>query len=301
MSDAPNITELRPRDPTGAERQKRFRKRKRDDAPTVTANPRSLEATSKPAAPIAVTPETVTATHNGRAVDLLALAAAASLAGVSAFFAITGMVAIYIAAAVPIMAMTAVVEGSKLAVLAWLGRCWSVTPSLLRGALLVLVMVMMALTAVGTFGFLTRAHLDHVTAERQAVDEVAVPTAEQGRLAEATVADLDHRIAAIDGIVAAATTRSNARTAVSLLDDKAKLRAGLVAERRAAAERLADLHVQIAIIDRRRARIAAETGPARYVAEVLGFADGETAVKLITAVLVLTIDPAALLLTLAVA
>jgi hypothetical protein len=292
VSDARNITELRPRDRTGAERQKRFRKRKRDAALTVTANP---------TAPIAVTPEAVTATRDGRAVDLLALAAAASLAGVSAYFAVTGMVAIYSAAAMPIMVMTAVIEGSKLAVVAWLGRCWSVTPLLLRSALLVIVMVMMALTAVGTFGFLTRAHLDHITAERQAVDEVAVLTAEQGRLADAMVADLDHRIAAIDGIVAAATAKGNARTAVSLMDEKAKARAGLVAERRAAAERLADLHAQIAIIDGRRARIAAETGPARYVAQMLGWDDGETAVKLITGILVMTIDPAALLLTLAVA
>ena len=211
------------------------------------------------------------------------------------------MVAIYSAATVPIMAMTAVVARSKLAVVAWLGRCRSVTPLLLRGALLVIVMVMMALTAVGTFGFLTRAHLDHVATERQAVDEVAVPIVEQVRLAEAMVADLDYRLVAIDSIVAAATAKGSARTAGSILDEKAKTRAGLVAERRAATERLADLHVQLAAIEGRRVRISAEIGPARYLAAVLGWDDGEAAVKLITGILVMRIDPAALLLTLTVA
>ena len=50
----------------------------------------------------------------------------------------------------------------------------------------------------------------------------------------------------------------------------------------------------------RGARVASEIGPARYLAELLGWDDGESAVKLISAILVLTIDPAALLLTLAV-
>jgi hypothetical protein len=71
--------------------------------------------------------------------------------------------------------------------------------------------------------------------------------------------------------------------------------------RRAAAERLADLHVQLAATEGRRVRISAEIGPARYLAAVLGWDDGEAAVKLITGILVMTIDPAALLLTLAVA
>jgi len=222
VSDAPNIAELRPRDRTGAERARRYRRRKKraESAPAVT--PKTVPAVTLDKVETSI----VTVTRDSLTVNVLALAAAASLAGVSAFFAITGMTAIYSAAAVPIMVMTGVIEASKLAAVAWLGHCWSVTPLLLRSALVVIVMVMMALTAVGTFGFLTRAHLDHVATERRAVDEVAVPIAEQVRLAEAMVADLDHRIAAIDGIVAAATAKGSARTAVSILGEKAKLRAG---------------------------------------------------------------------------
>jgi glyoxylase-like metal-dependent hydrolase (beta-lactamase superfamily II) len=54
----------------------------------------------------------------------------------------------------------------------------------------------MVLTAVGTFGFLTHAHLDHVAAARQAVDGDAAPVAGEIGVAESEVADFDHRIAA---------------------------------------------------------------------------------------------------------
>jgi hypothetical protein len=83
VSDAPNITQLGPRDRSGAERRKRFRKRKRDAAVTVTANL---------TAPIAVTPAP-RVTRNGT--DLAAFRAALALTSTSGYFGIVGMTAIY--------------------------------------------------------------------------------------------------------------------------------------------------------------------------------------------------------------
>jgi hypothetical protein len=77
------------------------------------------------------------------------------------------------------------------------------------------------------------------------------------------------------------------------MDDRGRARAALMAERRTATKRLADLRTQLAAIEGRGARVASEIGPARYLAELLGWDDGESAVKLISAILVLTIDPAA--------
>jgi hypothetical protein len=85
------------------------------------------------------------------------------------------------------------------------------------------------------------------------------------------------------------------------MDDRARARAALMAERRTAAKRLADLRTQLGAIEGRGARVASEIGPARYLAELLGWDDGESAVKFISAILVLTIDPGTVLLTLAVA
>jgi hypothetical protein len=74
-----------------------------------------------------------------------------------------------------------------------------------------------------------------------------------------------------------------------------------VAERQQATERLADLKVQQANVDARRARVTAEAGPALYLAKLFGSNDTEGMVRLITALLVLVLDPLAVLLTLAAA
>jgi hypothetical protein len=151
-----DAVELRPKtDRTNALRQRRYRRRRKRAAitPNVTAPISSVTPQPMPA----VTPSPVTASRNGVVVDAAALVAATALASVSAFFAVTGMVAIYSAAAVPIMVMTAILEGSKLIATGWLAHRWRVAPALLRLALVLIVAVMMVLTAVGTFGFLTHA------------------------------------------------------------------------------------------------------------------------------------------------
>jgi hypothetical protein len=76
-------------------------------------------------------------------------------------------------------------------------------------------------------------------------------------------------------------------------------RAALLAERQQAAERLADLKVQEANVDAQRARVTAEAGPALYLAKLFGSNDTEAVVRLITALLVLVLDPLAVCLTLA--
>jgi hypothetical protein len=118
-------------------------------------------------------------------------------------------------------------------------------------------------------------------------------------LAEADVRDLDGRITRLDAMVNAGTARGYTRGAMRLVDDQAKSRADLVVQRQAAAERLADLKVQEANVEAQRARVTAEAGPALYLAKLFGSNDTEAIVRLITALLVLVLDPLAVLLTLA--
>jgi hypothetical protein len=98
-----------------------------------------------------------------------------SLAGVSGFFGIVGMTAIFAAAAVSIMVMVGVLEAAKLVTCAWLARHWRTTPLLLRAPLTIMVLSLMTLTAIGGYGFLTRAHLQHQVAAQEAVDRDAAP------------------------------------------------------------------------------------------------------------------------------
>jgi hypothetical protein len=59
--------------------------------------------------------------------------------------------------------------------------------------------------------------------------------------------------------------------------------------------------VQQANVEAQRARVTAEAGPALYLAKMLGSDNTEAVVRLITALLVLVLDPLAVLLSLAAA
>jgi hypothetical protein len=262
------------------------------------APPARKAALSRPAAP---TPAHAAHSRHGRIITAAALVSAVSLAAVSGFFGIVGMTRIFVAAALPIMVMVGALEAAKLVTCAWLARHWSVAPLLLRAPLTVMVLALMTLTAIGNYGFLTRAHLQHQVTAQEAVDRNAAPIAQRIALAQATVTDLDGQIARLDAMVKTATGKGWTRTAMALVGRQRAARAGLVAERQQAAEHLADLKVQEANVDAQRARVTAEAGPALYLAKLFNVGDPEAMVRLITALLVLVLDPLAVLLTLAAA
>jgi hypothetical protein len=87
---------------------------------------------------------------------------ALALACVSGAFSIDGLTAIFAGAFWPVVTMGAVLEAGKLVAAAWLTQHRNSTPSLLRPVLVAMIGMLMGLNAIGVFGFLTRAHLDHM-------------------------------------------------------------------------------------------------------------------------------------------
>jgi hypothetical protein len=94
------------------------------------------------------------------------------------------------------------------------------------------------------------------------VDLGAAPLRQEAAMAETAVQDLDGRIAQLDAMVDAATSRGRSKTAMGLVQDQSHSRAGLDTQREAAKARLAALHLQQAALDAQRQRISAEVGPA---------------------------------------
>jgi hypothetical protein len=94
--------------------------------------------------------------------------------------------------------MGATLEAGKLVAAAWLAENWHSAPSLLRLILVAMIGVLMSLNAVGVFGFLTRAHLEHMAAVDLALADRTADTEARLAIQGQTVADLDRRIAQID-------------------------------------------------------------------------------------------------------
>jgi hypothetical protein len=117
-------------------------------------------------------------------VQLAALIVALALACVSAAFSIDGLTAIFAGAFWPVITMGAALEAGKLVAAAWLTEHWNSAPPLLRLVLVAMIGVLMSLNAVGVFGFLTRAHLDHMAAMDLALADRTADT--EARLARVT-------------------------------------------------------------------------------------------------------------------
>jgi hypothetical protein len=241
-------------------------------------------------------PATAPAPHAPRnGVTGITLVAALSLAAVSAGFSITGMTSIFVGAFWPVIGMGVALEAGKLSAVASLGQLQG---RRLKAALVVLVAVLMGLNAIGAYGFLAKAHIERAVAGDIIVTSRAADIDARRSVQAGVVADIDRRIAQIDGAVEKATSKGRTASAMALADQQRKIRTDLVSQRTSEAKTLAALQVEKTKVDGERRTIEADLGPVRYLATLLGAADEDVMRWFILGVALL-LDPAAVLLLLA--
>ena len=101
---------------------------------------------------------------------ILTLITALSISAVAIYYSVAGLVAIFAAAALPIMVMGGVLEIGKLVTAVWLHRYWKQATWWLKTYLSTAVIVLMLITSMGIFGFLSKAHIEQTA---QSTDNVA--------------------------------------------------------------------------------------------------------------------------------
>ena len=106
------------------------------------------------------------------ALGILVLITALSISAVAIYYSIAGLVAIFAAAAIPIMIMGGVLEVGKLVTAVWLHRYWSQAKWWLKYYLATAVLVLMFITSMGIFGFLSKAHIEQTSASVENVAQV---------------------------------------------------------------------------------------------------------------------------------
>ena len=127
---------------------------------------------------------------------ILTLITALAIAGVAAWFSIIGLMSIFSAAAMPIAVMAGVLEVGKLLTASWLYRYWDETGILLKSYLSVAVAVLMLITSMGIFGYLSKAHLDQAG---ESGDAFAIVERLEGQVAreQNKISILEDRIASL--------------------------------------------------------------------------------------------------------
>ena len=203
---------------------------------------------------------------------LLLFLCALSLSGTAAFYSIIGLMAIFAASPMPIAIMGSLLEGSKLVIASWLYRNWKDIPRLFKGYFTVALFILMFLTSMGIFGFLSKAHIeqgvpsDNIAAEVNLIDEKIKTEKENIDAARKTLNQLDQQV---DQTISRTTDANGTDRSVAIRRSQAR-------ERSAATKLIAESQKRLAQLSEERApkaaqlrKVEAEVGPIKYIAALI--------------------------------
>jgi hypothetical protein len=232
---------------------------------------------------------------------------ALSLSGVAAYYSIMGLVAIFAAAPIPILIMGSLLEASKLVVASWLYRSWKEVPLLMKSYFSVALVVLMILTSMGIFGYLSKAHLDQaipsgdVAAKLSLIDEKIKTEKENLNASRKELNQLDVQV---DQTIARTTDASGADRAIAIRRGQQRDRARILTEIGTTQTKIAKLNEERAPIASEVRKVEAEVGPIKYIAALLYEDSPETdvlekAVRWVIIMIVIVFDPLAVLMLIA--
>ena len=237
----------------------------------------------------------------------LALASGLSISAVAVWYSVAGLVAIFAAAAIPIIIMGVTLEVSKLVATVWLKMNWSIAPRLIRTYLIVAITILMLITSMGIFGFLSKAHLDQAVPTGDVVDQVSLLDEKiktQRENIDASRKALKQMDEAVDQVMARSTDEKGADKAANLRRSQQRERNQLQNDIAKAQTAITKLNEERAPIAKDLRKIEAEVGPIKYIAALL-YGDApdqnllEKAVRWVIIIIVIVFDPLAVILLLA--
>lgn len=237
----------------------------------------------------------------------LLFAIALGLSTVAEWYAIVGLMAIFASAPVPIAIMGALLGAAKLVIASWLYRNWKDIPKLMKVYFTISLLILMFLTSMGIFGFLSKAHLDQavpsgdIVAKLNIVDD-KIKTAKEN--IDANRKALKQMDEAVDQVMGRSADEKGAEKAVAIRRGQTKERSRLLSEIEAEQKTVAKLSEERAPIASEVRKVEAEVGPIKYIAAViygdqLGDDILEKAVRFVTMMIVAVFDPLAVLLLIA--
>ena len=249
--------------------------------------------------------------------NLVALLTAISISTVAAYYSIVGLTAVFSGVFWPIVIMGSALEIGKIVTTVWLHTYWNDIKFFLKAYMSAAVIVLMFVTSMGIFGFLSRAHIE-VTSQvgdsgliiTQLDQTIAI---EQKRIEDtrAQIQQMDNAVTSLLQGSASNAVRDNNRTA-QLTQQATRLRQSQKKERDSlnfaiddANKRIAELNGQKLKLQQAQAKIEAEVGPIKYIAQLIYGDDVnkdllERAVRWVIIIIVAVFDPLAVCMVLGV-
>ena len=234
---------------------------------------------------------------------LLTFLSAISISVIAAGYSIVGLATLFAGAVVPIIAMGSALEVGKLVAASWLYHNWnSDVPRLLKSYLFGAIIVLVFITSLGIFGFLSKAHLDQVkpTSSNAIKIEVIDKQINQQNL---IIERAEKQINLLDKALEVYIDKEYVSKGLKERKKQEEERTTLTTTINEASDKIAELTNQKAELSLAQDKIEAEVGPIKYVAELIY---GENAqdnfdksVRFVILILIFVFDPLAVLLLIA--
>jgi hypothetical protein len=229
------------------------------------------------------------------------------LSVVAAYYSIAGLTAIFAAAVMPVIIMGATLELGKVVATVWLHNNWKRINWFYKGYLIPAILLLMLLTSMGIFGFLSKAHSDQSLVSGDSMAKVAIfdeKIATEKATIESAKKALTQMDAQVDQMLGRTDTDRGAERAVTIRKQQARERASLQQEISKSQKNIIQLNEDRAPLAAEFRKIEAEVGPIKYIAAFI-YGDNpdasvlEKAVTWVIILIVVVFDPLALCLILA--
>jgi cell division protein FtsB len=236
----------------------------------------------------------------------MALISGLALSIVAEYYSIVGLTAIFSAAVIPTVVMGITLGLGKITATLWLKNNWTIASWTHRIYLSAAIIILMLITAMGIFGFLSKAHSDQSLVTGDVLSKIAVYD-EKIKISKENI-DANRKVLkqmdeALDAVLSRSKSETGADKAVSIRRSQQKERARLVAEIAAEQKTISRLSEERAPIAAEVRKVEAEVGPIKYIAQFFyGDTDPSILEKAVTWIIILIIivfDPLAVMLLIA--
>jgi hypothetical protein len=231
-----------------------------------------------------------------------------TISAVAIYYSVVGLTAIFSAAVIPIIIMGSALEVGKLVCASWLKANWERAPRFMKYYMTIAVIVLMIITSMGIFGFLSKAHNDQNLVSGDVQSKIAIYD-EKIRTAkdniEANRKQLKQMDEAVDQIMGRSTDEKGADKANAVRKSQQRDRQALAKDIEANQKIVAQLNDEAAPIRAEVRKVEAEVGPIKYIAKFIYGEHGadenmlEKAVTWIIVLIVVVFDPLAVIMLLA--
>ena len=235
---------------------------------------------------------------------IITFLSAISISVIAAGYSIMGLATLFAGAVIPIIAMGSALEVGKLVAASWLYNNWRnpLVPQSIKAYLTSAVVVLIFITSMGIFGFLSKAHLDQVqpvSSNNIKIELIDKQINQQQIIIDRSQKTLDQLDKALDKYIDMEYVTRGLKERKKQEEERNLLTTAI----NNASDKIGELTLQKAELSLEQDKIEAEVGPIKYIAELIYGDEAkdhfDKAVRWVIIVLIFVFDPLAVLLLIA--